>query len=319
MDVFCYPACAGTATGTNQWGYGPGTAYRLYQDQFASLYAWQTRSNSTYHGLQVTLRHAMSAGFQFDLNYVYSKSIDVSSNAERVNSYEAAGGVAYNDQAINAFSPDLWRAVSDFDTTHQINANWIWDFPYGKGRHWSSKSGFADAVLGGWGITGLVRWTSGFPFSVSAGTGWATNFELEGTSFVIGPKPKTGVFYDANGNPQVFQDAAELATHCLCPYPPSAAGPVVFRDTFPGEAGQRNNFRGPGFFDIDAGLNKTWNLGEQRLIKFAWEVFNVTNSVRFDAANALPGEDLVDNTSFGKYQATLTTPRVMQFSLRFAF
>ena len=38
-----------------------------------------------------------------------------------------------------------------------------------------------------------------------------------------------------------------------------------------------------------------------------------------DAANALPGEDLVDSTGFGKYQATLTTPRVMQFSLRFAF
>jgi len=319
-DVFCYPACAGTATGTNQYGYGPGTAYRFYQQQFSSLYAWQTRSNSNYNGLQVTLRHAMSAGLQFDFNYVYSKSIDASSNAERVNGFEAVGGVAYNNQAINAFSPDLWRAVSDFDTTHQINSNWIWDIPYGKGRHWAPGNRFTDAVFGGWGLSGLARWTSGFPFSVLAGTGWSTNFELNGTSFVIGPKPKTGVFLDSSGDPNVFQDPQNLAARCICPYPPtSGTGPIVFRDTYPGEAGERNNFRGPGYFGIDAGINKTWNFTEDKLLRFSWEVFNVTNSVRFDAANALPGEDLVDATGFGKYQATLTTPRVMQFSLRFAF
>ncbi|MGC1977348.1 MAG: hypothetical protein WA671_11585, partial [Candidatus Sulfotelmatobacter sp.] len=66
-------------------------------------------------------------------------------------------------------------------------------------------------------------------------------------------------------------------------------------------------------------LNKTWDFSESRLIRFSWEVFNVTNSVRFDAANAVDNEDLVDITGFGKYQRTLTTPRVMQFSLRLAF
>jgi hypothetical protein len=310
-DAFCYPSCGGGAS---------DTPFQYYQDQFSSLYAWQTRSNSNYNGLQVTLRRAMSAGLEFDLNYVYSKSIDSSSNAERVNGFEAVGGVAFNNQAINAFFPDLWRAVSDFDTTHQINANWIWDVPYGKGRRWSSANGFVNSVFGGWGLSGLYRWTSGFPFSVGAGTGWSTDFELEGTSFVVGPKPKTGVFIDSAGDPNVFQNAQNIAAQCLCPYPPSSAtGPTIFRDTFPGEAGQRNNFRGPGFFDIDGGLSKTWDLSESRLIRFSWEVFNVTNSVRFDAANALPGEDLVDATGFGKFQRTLTTPRVMQFSLRFAF
>ena len=312
-DVFCFPACAGTGPGGTY--YGPGTPYQYYQDQFSSLYGWQTRSNSNYNALQVTLRHAMSAGLQFDLNYVYSKSIDASSNAERVNGFEAAGGVAYNNQAINAWSPDLWRAPSDFDTTHQLNFNFIWDVPYGKGRHYSTGNSFMNAVFGGWGLSGLGRWTSGFPFSVGAGTGWATNFELEGTSVLIGPKPKTGVFIDSSGNPNVFQNAQSI--QCQCPYNPGGA--VTFRDTYPGEAGERNIFRGPGFFDIDGGLNKSWMFGESRLIRFSWEVFNVTNSVRFDAANAVDNEDLVDITGFGKFQRTLTTPRVMQFSIRFAF
>jgi hypothetical protein len=317
-DVFCFPACAGTATGVNQYGYGPGTAYQYYQQQFSSLYGWQTRSNSNYNALQVTLRHAMSAGLQFDLNYVYSHSIDASSNAERVNGFEAAGGVAYNNQAINAWSPDLWRATSDFDTTHQLNFNAIWDIPYGKGRRWSTGNRVMNSMFGGWGLSSLGRWTSGFPFSVSSGAGWSTNFELEGTSVLIGPKPKTGVYIDSSGIPNAFKNAQSI--QCNCPYAPDPDnGPVLFRTTYPGEAGQRNNFRGPGFFSIDGGLNKSWMFSETRMIRFSWEVFNVTNSVRFDAANAVETEDLVDITGVGKFQRTLTTPRVMQFSIRFAF
>ena len=165
-----------------------GTPFSFYQPQFSSLYGWQTRGNSNYNGLQVSLRHAMSAGLQFDINYTYSKSIDVGSNAERVNGFES-GGLAYNSQVINAFSPNLWRAVSDYDTTHQFNANWVWDLPFGKGRYFGGNSNsVVNAIFGGWGLNGLWRWTSGFPFTVEAGAGWATDFELEGSSVLDGPE-----------------------------------------------------------------------------------------------------------------------------------
>ena len=39
---------------------------------------------ANYHALQVSLHHRMSHGFQLDFNYTFSKSIDISSNAERV-------------------------------------------------------------------------------------------------------------------------------------------------------------------------------------------------------------------------------------------
>jgi len=316
LDAFCLPACAGTGS-NNIGGFvgSAGTPFQLYQDQFSSLYAWQSRGNSSYNGLQISLRHAMAAGLQFDFNYTYSKSIDVGSNAERVNAFEDQG-VAYNSQVINTFSPNLWRAPSDFDTTHQLNANWVWDLPYGRGRHWGASSNrFVNAVLGGWGLNGLARWTSGFPFSVQAGAGWSTNFELNGSSVVIGPKPKTGVFRDSTGDPTVFKDPQSIV--CACgPGPWSNA---TFRATMPGEAGARNNFRGPGYFGIDAGVAKTWNFTEDKTLKFSWEVFNVTNSVRFDAAGSLIAQDLVDITGFGKFNSTLTSPRVMQFALRFGF
>jgi hypothetical protein len=307
LDAFCFPACAGP---------NGDQPFQYYQPQFSSLYGWQTRGNSSYNGLQLTLRHAMSSGLQFDFNYTFSKSIDVGSNAERVNGFESAGATAYNSQVINAFQPDLWRAVSDFDTTHQLNANFIWDMPFGHGRHWGGSSNkVANAIFGGWTVSGLFRWTSGFPFSVVAGNGWQTDFELAGTSFVQGPKPKTGVFRDQDGDPNVFQNAINLTCTCF----PGDGFNTNFRAPYAGEAGQRNNFRGPGYFGIDGGLAKIWNVREDKTLRFSWEVFNVTNSVRFDAGGSLPNEDLVDITSFGKLNSELTQARVMQFALRFAF
>jgi len=318
LDAFCYPACAGTGTNTLGGFVGPnGTPFSFYQPQFSSLYGWQSRGNSNYNGLQISLRHAMAAGLQFDFNYVYSKSIDVGSNAERVNGFES-NGLAFNSQVINAFSPNLWRAPSDFDTTHQLNANWVWDLPYGRSRHWgSSAKGLMNGIFGGWGLNGIYRWTSGFPFSVEAGNGWSTDFELEGSSILTAPKPKTGVFMEANGSPTVFQNP-EQTISCSCS-PGSANGSQTFRPTYAGEAGQRNNFRGPGYFGVDAGLSKMWNVGEQKAVRFAWEVFNITNSVRFDAAGSLIGQTLVNNTGFGIFNTELTSPRVMQYSLRFSF
>ncbi len=317
LDGFCFPACAGTGSNALGGFVGPlGTPFQYYQPQFSSLYGWQTRGNSSYNGLQVSLRHPFSAGLQFDFNYTYSKSIDAGSNAERVNGFESVGNIAYNNQVINAFSPDQWRAVSDFDTTHQLNANFIYDLPFGHARHWGAgTSGVVNAIFGGWTVSGLFRWTTGFPFSVVAGNGWQTDFELAGTSFVQGAKPKTGVFRDQDGDPNVFENAIDLTCTCF----PGDGFNTNFRATYAGEAGERNNFRGPGYFGIDGGLHKTWTFKEDKNLRFSWEVFNVTNSVRFDAAGSLPGEDLVDITSFGKLNTELTQPRVMQFALRLAF
>jgi hypothetical protein len=85
--------------------------------------------------------------------------------------------------------------------------------------------------------------------------------------------------------------------------------------------------RGAGYFGIDMGLGKTWNITESSTLRFSWETFNVTNAVRFDAAglepiagsNAGGNLSLTNSTGFGFYTSTLTNPRVMQFALRYSF
>jgi hypothetical protein len=76
--------------------------------------------------------------------------------------------------------------------------------------------------------------------------------------------------------------------------------------------GQRNELRGPGYFGIDAGLDKDWKIREGQTLSFAWEAFNITNAVRFDAGASSNNFDLTSATNFGVYSSTLTQPRVMQ-------
>ena len=133
----------------------------FFNSQFHSLYAWRSVGNANYNAMQVMLRKKMSQGIQFDFNYTYSKSIDLSSDATRVDAYSGLGG-----SIINAWSPDQLRGVSDFDTTQQFNTDFLVELPFGKGKPVAGFAhGFVEGVIGGWQLSGLARWTSGFPVS----------------------------------------------------------------------------------------------------------------------------------------------------------
>jgi hypothetical protein len=293
----CAPACS--TVGGN---YAP---FNVWDDQFSSLYAWRSIGNSTYNALQLTLRKAMTSGLQFDFNYTFAKSIDIGSNAERINEFE---GFGFASQVINSWSPDQLRAVSDFDTRHQLNSNWVYELPFGHGRRFASGMGrVANSVVGGWGLSGIFHWTSGLPFSMGSGAGWSTNWQLMGEAVPIANAGKVGVHRDANGDPTMWADVST-----------TGQAYTSFRFPYAGESGVRNELRGPGYFELDDGLWKSWNFSEDKSLKFSWEVFNVTNSVRFDAAQSANQFNLTGG-NFGTYSNTLSKPRVMQFSLRAEF
>ena len=277
-------------------------ANAYFNKQFHSLYAWRSVGNSDYHAMQINFRKRMSHGVQFDFNYTFSKSIDLSSDAERIDAWSGLGG-----QIINSWSPNQLRAVSDFDTRHQFNANWIVELPFGKGKAFAGNSGKGlDALVGGWQLSGLARWTSGFPVSITNGFTWATNWQLGGGAVQVGPV-KTGTTVSAEHGVNLFSD------------PEGPTGIGAFRTAYPGESGQRNTLRGEGFAGLDLGLSKRWTMpySESHILQFRWEVFNVPNLHRFDV-RTIPN-NLDAGPSFGQYSGLLTNPRVMQFALRYEF
>ena len=280
---------------------------KFWQSQFSSLYSWDSIGMSYYNAGQITLRHPFSHGLQADFSYTLSKSIDMGSDTERASSISTNSAFS---NIINTWNPSLNRGVSDFDTKHLITFDWVYHLPFGAGQMFANTSNrLINEVIGGWQWSGVNRWTSGLPFSVN-GPGWATNWDLE--SFGVQTAPvKLRKHLDQNGAPQVFDNVAALSN--------GIANGSPIRLAYPGEAGDRNNYRGDGYFDIDSGLAKTFKITESQGLKFAWEVFNVTNSVRFDVnpTNSLGTTLTLGN--LGNYSQAYTKPRVMQFSLRYDF
>jgi Carboxypeptidase regulatory-like domain/TonB-dependent Receptor Plug Domain len=288
--------------------------YSFFHDQFASLYAWRNIGTSDYNALQVSYNARWGANLQGQFNYTFSKSFDEASAAERIGPYEGTGGTG-NDLngggiVINSFDPLSLRGLSDFNAFHQINANLVYHLPFGKGQRMVGNAGpLLEALVGGWHVSGVFRWTSGFPITIDNGFTWATNWNIEGDAepngaSPVASNPKNAIVNGVGIGPDIFQDPAKAE--------------AAFRPEWPGESGVRNNVIGDGMFNIDTGVSKDFSLGEERRLEFSWQAFNATNSVRYDVRAAQPSLSY-DPTQFGKYLSTLTTPRFMQFALRFVF
>ena len=287
--------------------------YTFYHKQFSSLYAWRNIGTSDYNALQVTYNIRMS-NLQGQFNYTFSKSFDEASAAERVGPYEGTGGTG-NDLngggiVINSYDPLALRGLSDFNAFHQVNANLIYQLPFGRHQRFlGGASTLVDELVGGWHVSTIVRRTTGFPITIDNGFTWATNWNIEGDAMPNGPAPKASNPRHAMVNgvdigPDIFADPVKAE--------------ASFRPEWPGESGVRNNVIGDGMFNVDTGVSKDFSFGEGRRAVFSWQAFNAFNSVRFDVRGAQPSLSY-DPTQFGKYLATLTTPRFMQFALRVEF
>ena len=303
LDFFCY-------NGAYSISYNCPAQSRFWQSQFSSLYAWSSIGTSSYNALQATLRHPSSHGLSMDVSYTLSKSLDLNSGTERASEFSAdlLGGSAIQ----NSWNPKLNKAVSDFDTRHLVSGDLVYVLPVGRGKRFlSSSNALVDGLLGGWSFGGLSRWTSSLPFSLFE-PGWTTNWQLEGYGVKTG-YVKIRKHYDPNsGEEQVFDSPSTINNNVE-----TNNGPV--RLPYPGEAGERNGFRGDGYFDIDNTLSKTWKVREFGSLKFDGEVYNITNTNRFDTSSISSG---LTGGTLGAYGTTLPAQsnfRRMQFGLRFDF
>ncbi len=290
LDVACDPGCSKLGR------------YAFYNRQFSYLRTLRSIGKGSYHAMQWTATKRFTSGDSITLNYTWSKSIDLASRPEN--------STASNGTIINAFSRNLFRAVSDYDSRHQWNANFVYGLPMGKGRKYLTQGGLVNAIVGGWQIGGLYRQSTGLPTSVGNGRYWPTNWNITGNATQIAP------VQDGTNRNAVAPPGGKSGVNL---FQNPVAAVKAFQNTLPGQTGDRNNIRGDGNFNIDMNLAKTFTMpySEKHKVQLRWEVFNLTNSTRFDpfATSA----DLGNLGSFGKYTDTLTLPRVMQFALRYDF
>jgi hypothetical protein len=280
--------------------------------QYAALNTWSTFAYSNYNSAQLSVRQRLSNDVVFDFNYTLSHSLDDASGLQNAANF-AASSLVYNP-----LNPELNYANSDFDIRHNITANWLIGLPLGRGKKLFSDAGtWTNGILGGWDLAGIFRWNSGLPAGRPfAFQRWATNWQS--SSGMVSVRPVQTSPGDFNGEPNLFSD-------------PQAAF-LSYRDPMPGEAGDRNVLRAPGYFTLDAALHKTFKLPwEQQALTFRWEVFNVTNTqplTGFSGTGFTTDPFILGGTApvgFGNLTQTQAplgetkAGRSMQFALRYTF
>lgn len=289
------------------WDDGLGAGNNLFiHPQYATFAAYSTIGKSSYNSFQLNLNKRFDQGLQFDINYTYGHSIDT------VSGNEASGTISSGASLIlNPLDLKENQASSDFDVRHLVNANFIYQLPFGKGRMlFGNANKFVNALIGGWQLTGIYRWNTGFPIGEPFDDGrWATNWNVQSNGVRLNKLEKSPTLNGAGGLPNIFSD--------------QRAAYQSFRNARPGEAGDRNILREPNYVTFDAGLYKSFNIKENQRVTFRLEVFNVTNTQRLtgianfalelDPNLKTPPED------FGRLTQIQGSPRVVQFAVRYDF
>lgn len=281
----------------------------FFHPQYAALSTFSTVARSNYHAGTFSLRQRLGETISADFNYTLSKSRDNASGLQT----SGAFGSAF---ILNPLRPNDNYAESDFDIRHIINANVLYQLPFGRGRAFLNEGGVTNALLGGWQLTGIFRWNSGLPAQTPFDAAqWATNWNVQSNGVRIRPVQATPTRGGDGGAPRLFSDA--LATY------------RSFRNARPGETGDRNVIRLPGFVSLDLGLGKSFEMpwSENHKLQFRWEVFNVTNTQRL-TINTITrqnfGLDIDPQLStpasvFGNFDGIQGSPRVMQVGLKYVF
>ena len=295
-----------------------------------------------YNALQAEIRRRFSGGLGFQVNYTFQKTLaDIPSD---LNADQNRQG-----RFIDNENPGLDFGRPDYDRTHTLNANMVYELPFGKGKRFLNQGGLVDLIFGGFQFSSIVQLSSGPPlgivdprstFAITANSG-----RVSARSTLSGDEIKqlTGVFKTPNGiyfiDPKVlFATATAPGQPTLRgidlnqPLPPGytlssvrAASPIdqapfpgqVFFFNNAGEVGNlpRNFLNGLPFINWDAGLSKNFRIRETMRLQLRVEAFNVLNrQVPFF------GGDLdINSNNFGRITQSYNTPRIMQFGARFDF
>ena len=272
-----------------------GMASQLAENTFIT-----NKGSSTYHGFLLTVNKNLSQGLKFDFNYTWSHSIDnVSAIANSIASSDGYGFLC------DARNNRVCRSNSDFDVTHTITSDFIYQLPFGRKRAFGAAAPkWVDEVIGGWDISGMPAWNSGMALTTSTSAfvaGYANNAPATfiGKRSDIARNPRKM----ADGSVNLFSDSAKAID--------AFQGPVGF------SIGSRNMLRSPRTFSMDAGLAKTFPVISENInLKFRADAYNVLNHPVFSSPNT---DITLGSNTFGKMTSVAVSSRVMQLALRLEF
>jgi len=252
---------------------------------------------ASFHSLTVKATRHFTNGLSFDGTYTWSHSIDDASDAGTTNAeLNLPQDIYANNLAVE-------KASSSFDHRHRITGTVVYDLPFA-----GNSNGWLHRTVGGWRASGNVIVQSGAPFTVNLSTG----NEVAHIGLVNGNNlERPNVSGDPNSGPKTPQQWFNTASFLV----PTV---LAFGNT------PRNDVIGPGLIDVDASLQKEFQLHESMKLQFRFDAFNLFNHPNFNLPNricsTLSGSTCAGtpNSTFGQITSA-QDPRELQFALKLMF
>jgi hypothetical protein len=263
---------------------GTSVAARRPVQGFGDIQYMTSMGNSIYNALEMHLERRFSNGMSVISSYTYSKSIDLSS-----------GGLSADLQLRNARTVGWERALSSSDMRHRFVASYLYELPFGHGKHFDISNTVLNGVLGNWQVNGITTVRTGQPFTPQLGFSSANTGDSRPNRLANGNLPPD------RRTPDHWFDVAAFAAAPNYQY---------------GNAG-RDIIEGPGAINFDFSLFKRFRvrkLGEAGEIQFRGELFNIFNHPQFGQPNAR-----VDLPQGGSITFLTNSMRQIQFGLKVLF
>ncbi|MBM3811862.1 MAG: TonB-dependent receptor [Acidimicrobiia bacterium] len=259
---------------------------------------------SNYHSFQTRLEKRFSRGLSGLVSYTWGKAL--TNSVDHLSTSGAGNGVDVGvfREPQNGLDRRSEYGLAEFDVKHRFVASAVWLLPYGKGRSWGTSPGRAmEFLFGGWEFSPIVTAQSGLGLTI-----------IQPQILNIGGERRSRPTRLSHGALPEGQRTAErwfdTNAFLILQTDPTRAG------FFPNQAFGNSGvgiLRGPGVFNVDFNLNKTFQVTERQNVQFRAEFFNAFNRANF----GVPG--VTAAAGFGEIINTGTESRIIQFALKYRF
>ena len=284
----------------------------------SAIYASELVLNGSYqdyNALQLELRRQFRHGIFGQINYTFSNT-----------KADAIGTDSQNriEPFLDNSRPGLDDGRSIYDNRHVVNANAVFELPFGEGKRWLNGGGLSNALAGGWQVATIVRWQSGAPLSIRSARGTFNRTGRAGRQTAISGLSTEQIknligYYELPDGRIFWIDPSVVFTDGRMVGPENAAnsgfGGQVFFNPGAGEVGNLpiNYFDGPSQFVTDLAVSKRVRFGRGTAFQVRADIFNLFNTVNWNF-----GDIDINSTTAGRITGT-GGARLVQFSVRLDF
>jgi hypothetical protein len=291
----------------------PGVNESPVVPNYGTVQSTQSGAVGNYNGVTFSLREQYGTFFLAHVNYTLSHTFDEGSNG---------GVLPYSDGSLlRQENPASLRASNygnaDYDIRHLFNADFVISPP----SHFENK--FLKGLLGGWQWAGRIFVRSGFPFTVLDGnlTGTIINGGAKILANQISAAAQTSC-----GRGNVYTNVTPVGCINSAAFTNTGSPTWTGYSAWPNQT--RNQFRGPGYFDVDMSLFKTFLIKERVSLGIGITAYNALNHPNFGQPGAELGSGTtgqifgmqgVPTSPYGVGFGFDSSPRVVQLTAKLNF